>query len=788
MSRYRILVLILTLFAVLSCAGKQPVEEASVKGNLLSGIRIVDLGDGEYAMSLRSAEETTFRVLYSKSPYKLVIFAPGTSMNEEVLKYNFSDEVVEGLAFLPGKDASQIEILLTDNVDYDYSQDKNMLSLTFRVYSEQTAALEKYGMDVSAVAPEKAGLASTVRSFRNLSDASMLKLEFGLDGITKYDYGYLDDSTMYVDLFDVTSSLNKKRYSSQGIVSDIRVGEYYPPKKVRFLMRVSSRMPLFAGQDGDKLTVASEMGAVPADSRYIAAIDALSYKNVQSIIIRVIGRVNYTKKVVNNALHLEFDPDVKMLGTVQNRFSFARLPFRNVEVLKIDGKPVIVFTPEKDIFARVDETQDGILVSASFEEFARADMSLSEPEASASAETADKPKPEDLVTLNMKDMDLREAIRLIYFGRAKNVIFGEEVAGKVTLYLKEVDYETALRLILRDRNLTRIEENGIVWITSSQKYEERQNAEAAKLRAAEQAKELAPLKTEIVPVNFSDASQLTGILKSVLSKRGSVEVEARTNSFVVRDTGEVITEVKRLMKTVDKRTPQVTIEARIVEVSDLNSLNFGVQWGATVKDTTKVHFPNTVNVGGDSSGYMVNIPATEAVGTFALGIMNRTGTFGLDLALSALESQNKAKTISSPRVTTLDNMEATIKSGSKALIVPSGDDTSTEEIDTGIILTVKPHITSNDMVFLDILVEKSTLGEITATTATADEKKAETKVLLANGETTVIGGLYEDEEINYIQGVPGLSKLPVLGHLFKGTQKRSTRKELLVFLTPYVEK
>ncbi|MCD8490795.1 MAG: type IV pilus secretin PilQ, partial [Geovibrio sp.] len=165
---------------------------------------------------------------------------------------------------------------------------------------------------------------------------------------------------------------------------------------------------------------------------------------------------------MNNALHLEFDQDVKMLGTVQNRFSFAGLPFRNIDILKIDGKPVIVFTPEKDIYARVDETQDGILVSASFEEFARADMSLSEP-SSAGAEAAKAPKPQDLVTLNMKDMDLREAIRLIYFGRAKNVIFGEEVTGKVTLYLKEVDYQTALRLILRDRNLTKIEENGIVW-------------------------------------------------------------------------------------------------------------------------------------------------------------------------------------------------------------------------------------------------------------------------------------------------------------------------------------
>jgi type IV pilus assembly protein PilQ len=548
-------------------------------------------------------------------------------------------------------------------------------------------------------------------------------------------------------------------------------------------------MPLFAGQDGDKLVVSSEMGGIPLDNRYISSIESLHYKNIQSLVIKFIGRVSYSKKIVGSALHLEFDSDVKMLGSVQNRFRFDNMPFKSVEVLNIDGKPTIVLTPEKDIFARVDETPEGILVSASFEEFARADMELAERGEAGEAEAAaDEAKPEDLVTLNMKEMDVKEAVRLIYYGRGKNLLFGEEVEGKVTLFLKDVDYKNALKLILRDRGLTSIEENNIVWIISTQRYEQRQQAEISKMKAVEQAKEQAPLRTEIIPVNFSDAPDLLGIVKSVLTKRGSVEIEARTNSFVVRDTADAIKEAKKLMKNVDKRTPQVTIEARIVEVSDINTLNFGIQWGANVHDTTKVHFPNSITVDGGTNDYMVNMPIAESYGSVAFSLLNRTGTFGLDMALSALESQNKAKTISSPRVTTLDNMEASIKSGSTALIVPSGDNTETEEIDVGIILTVKPHITSNDMVFLDILVEKSSLGEITSTTATSEEKKAETKVLLANGETTVIGGLYEDEETNINQGVPGLSKLPLLGHLFKANQKRSTRKELLVFLTPYVEK
>lgn len=789
MSRYRLVLVLLTLFAVFSCAGKPAAPEAvSLKGNTLSAIRVAKLGEGEYSLTLRASDKTDFSVLYSKSPYKLVIFAPDTVMGEEVLRYTYSDDVIQGLAFMPERGASRVELLLHDNVDYSYTQEGQILSLKLKAMSSAAASLEKLGMKVDEISPEKAALASAVRSFRNSSDSSSLRLEFGLDGIARYDFGYLDDRTLYVDLFDVTSSLNTKRYPAQGVVSDIQVGEYYPPKKVRFLVKVSSRLPVFAGQNGSLLTVSSDPSAALSDNRYIASIDALSYRNIQSVIIRTVGKTAYTKKIVNNALHIEFDTDVKMLAGVQNRFSFSSLPFKTLEVLKIDGRPVIVLTPEKDIFARVDDTPEGILISASFEEFARADMEFTKPAPALAAGA--KASPQDLVTLNMKEMDVREAIRLIYFGRGKNIIFGEEVIGKVTLFFKDVDYETAVRIILRDRNLTMVEDNGVVWITSNQKFEERQQAETARLRASQQAREEAPLRTEIISVNFSDASELAGIVKSVLSRRGTAEVETRTNSFVIRDTDESIIEVRKLMQTVDKRTPQVTIEARIVEVSDIDTLNLGIQWGFSGNTSTNVNFPNQINVGTDAGGgrYMVNVPASESAGSLALSILNRKGTFGLDIALSALESQNKAKTISSPRVTTLDNMEASIKSGGTAKIVPSGDQTKTEETETGIILNVKPSITANDMIFLDIVVEKSTLVEMTSTNISTTEKKAETKVLLANGETTVIGGLYEDEENNVITGVPGLSKLPVLGHLFKGSQKRVTRRELLVFLTPYVEK
>ena len=156
------------------------------------------------------------------------------------------------------------------------------------------------------------------------------------------------------------------------------------------------------------------------------------------------------------------------------------------------------------------------------------------------------------------------------------------------------------------------------------------------------------------------------------------------------------------------------------------------------------------------------------------------------MALQALESQDKIRIISAPRITTLDNIQAEINSGQSAVIVPTGDNTQAEEVDTGIRLTVTPHITDNNMVFMDIEVEKSSLGQITANTVTTEEKRATTQVLLSDGETTVIGGILEDEMNRHKEGWPILSKIPVLGFFFSGRVESGTKRELMVFLTPRI--
>jgi type IV pilus assembly protein PilQ len=543
--------------------------------------------------------------------------------------------------------------------------------------------------------------------------------------------------------------------------------------------------------------VSNEVNNVPKEVKYITDLESISVKKYQSIIIKTIGRPVYTKKVVDGNLVLEFSEDVKALSKVKNIMSFADLPFMRVRIGNIDSKLSIVIVPNGEIYAKVEKTPEGIMVSGSFDEFSRAEEKLIPVLDNKKAEkVAYEYEKRDLVTLSLKDMDVREAIRLIYYGRNKNIVFGSEVKGTVNLYVKNVPFRKALNVIYTENDLVEIDEDNIVWIITKAKKTALESAKVEEVKAAQQQKEVEPLITEIVPVNYTAASDYKGVIESVLSKRGKLQIEIRTNSFVITDTKESIEKAKDLLASIDIPTPQVTIEARIVEIFDVNDVNIGIQWGGKYSRTfnTSNSFPNTIDVVGGTGGtspvsgnnYLVNLPVGNPAGALALTLGSISGKYALDVALSALEEENKAKTISSPRITTLDNQEAEIKSGGTALIVPSGDNTQAEEIDVGIKLKVKPHITANNMVYMEIEVEKSSLGQVTANTATTDEKKAKTQVLLASGDTTVIGGIYEDEKRTITSGVPGLSKIPFFGWLFKSRNTITTKRELLVFLTPQV--
>ncbi|MGA1861832.1 type IV pilus secretin PilQ [Deferribacter thermophilus] len=786
------ILIILMLVFLASCAGKI----IEVKNNELTDIKIEKLAD-KYKVAINYNYAVKPKVFYSKNPFKLTVITPGANVNSKLLNFKYSDDIISNVLVYKDNLGASLELTLAKDVHYQYDTKGNSLEITFTpIKVEEQEIGKSINYDLPNV--EDIVIGNKLLNITNESSDNNILFSLKLNGIVRYDYGYLEYGYLYVDLFDVKSGLSKKIYRfNKGIIRYVKVGEYYPPQKVRVLFKLITPTTVFAAQDGTQLVITNDYSKLPKERKFLIAIDTISVKSFQSVIVKTTGRVNYTKKIINGNLMIIFNEDVTVLKRVKNIINFPETsPFKNLKVINYEGKTAILIIPNGfEVYANVENAPEGILISGSFEKFSKASVKFSKGlELLETKEEDKKVKKEDLITLNIKDMDVREAIKLIYFGRNKNLVFSNDVNGKATLFVKDIPFSKALDIILKENGLVKIEDDDLVWIITKNRYSQLKQEEIKKLKEKEAIKSVEPLITETLFVKYADASEFQSVIKSVLSPRGKLEINKKSNSFVITDIKSAIEQARRLLEELDKRTPQVTIEARIVEVFDTNNVNLGIQWGGNYNvNSTSVNFPNTITVNGNTgstgiggAGYVVNLPVGAPAGAIALSLGNLSRSFNLDVALSALESQNKVRTISSPRITTLDNQEAEIKSGGTAIIVPTGDNTETEEVDVGIKLKIKPHITSNNMIYLDIEVEKSSLGAVTANTATTEEKKAKTQVLLANGETTVIGGIYEDEKSEVNQGVPFLSKIPILGALFRAKNNTVTKRELLVFITPKI--
>ncbi|MEF3255563.1 MAG: type IV pilus secretin PilQ, partial [Deferribacterales bacterium] len=668
-----------------------------------------------------------------------------------------------------------------DDVDYSYSLTDKGVKVTFKVDKADVQNVLKSSNWLETAEIVSVGDATYLSGVENLSTDNYLYIQISSDGATDVDYGYVNENTIYVDFYDVKLISDKNQFGGKGVVKDIKVISSLFPQKVRFLIELSREQNFKVGLKDGRYIITSNNSLLENSYQIISKIDSRTVDKIQGISISTTGKLNYEKNVIDGNLVLLFKENVKFGKNVNPIYFFEGAPIKYVKVGKVSGKPAIVFVPNGDVYSKVEENKSNIVIYSSFDKFSKSieaqDKNVGKTKIQAS----------DLISLSVKDMDIKEVVKLIYYGRDKNIIFGKEVQGKTSIFVKDVHYKTALAAIYRENNLVEVEEDNVIWVISKARQDELLAEKTKLIKMAEEQQKTEPLFTEIIPVNYYKASDFDSVVKGVLSPRGKSQVEAKSNSFVITDTKAAIEKVKSVLKNVDKPTPQVTIEARIVEVTDSNDLNLGIKWGANYNvNRTSVNFPGSISFGGDAGGYMVNLPVGNTAGALALTLGNLSNTFNIDLAISAMEAQNKAKTISSPKITTLDNQEAEIKSGGKAIIVPSGDNTQSQTIDVGIKLKVKPHITANNMIFMEIEVEKSSLGAVSGTTAETLEKKAKTQVLLANGETTVIGGIYEDEQNLINTGVPGFKDIPGLGWLFKSKIDKRTKRELLVFITPRI--
>lgn len=419
------------------------------------------------------------------------------------------------------------------------------------------------------------------------------------------------------------------------------------------------------------------------------------------------------------------------------------------------------------------------------------------------------------LSLNFQDVDVRSVLQVIADFTNFNIITSDTVKGNLTLRLKDVPWDQALDIILHAKGLDMRKNGNVIWIAPR---DELAAQEKLQLESQAQIGDLEPLQTESFQINYHKAKDIFEFLKSkdqtVLSKRGSVIVDERSNKVFVTDVSLRLQDLRKLIGEIDIPPRQVLIEARIIEADKGFAKDLGVRLGfgkshlnlpgggrvgignafqfkETDADTTPATVDLFSTVPVDASYTNLNLPATPAsgtAGTLALTLFNKSLTRFLNLELSALEVDNRGRVVSSPRVMTANQVEALIEQGTEIPYqqASSSGATSVSFKKAVLSLKVKPQITPDGRVQLFVEVNKDKPGATVPGGVAIDTKKVKTEVMVDNGGTVVIGGIYEEEERNQVNQIPLLGDLPVVGHLFKSTQKVSNRKELMVFITPRI--
>jgi len=578
------------------------------------------------------------------------------------------------------------------------------------------------------------------------------------------------------------------------------------------------------------------------DYAEIKAVDFKQLTDKASLTIIASKKVEYKLSKTSNELNLVLDIRNAVIADEMGRTldaSELNTPVSSISSFQVSAEPakevrIIVKLKERSSY---DISQDGEKIEVNFPLLAArqtapkyADVKSGEETLPAQKTQAQETKqPEDVkagteqagiytgrkISLDFKDADINNILRLMAEISNLNIIAGDDVKGKMSLRLVDVPWDQAFDIILKTNGLGKVQEGNVVRIMPVSKIKQ----ENEELLASRKAKEkLEDLEIKLLPVNYATASSLESQVKGLLSDRGSVTVEARTNTLIIKDIPANIKKAVDLITQLDTQTPQVLIEARIVEAQSNFARDLGVQWGAATMTTSKDKFgsafgsagsspPSTLTPGGTPTfigsggqfsaqpNYAVSLPASGSAGT--LGAMGFSfgkllgDPFLLDLRISAGEKKGLTKTISRPRITTLDNKEAKISQGdSVPFETTSSSGTQTSFIDATLELTVTPHITPDGSVSMKIKASRNSIGSFrsAAGTPSISKKEASTEIIVKSGETAVIGGIVVSDESNTSSGIPWLKEIPILGWLFKNKSTADSQTELLIFITPNIVK
>lgn len=418
------------------------------------------------------------------------------------------------------------------------------------------------------------------------------------------------------------------------------------------------------------------------------------------------------------------------------------------------------------------------------------------------------------IDIELQDAPIKDVLLLFSDIGRVNIVAGDGVEGSVTMKLNSVPWDQALDIILRSLKLGSAREGNVIRIATltALQEEQRQAIERANARV-----QLKPLETRLVPLSYATVDEMVAKVQSVLSPRGTVTPDTRTNTLIIMDVAANIALAQDLVKSLDTQTPQVLIEARIVEARTTFTRQLGIQWGFDFTaspgtgNPTGLLFPNSVGVGGGGTGtptdarglllpgaaaspnYAVDLPApvgTGAGGAVGMSFGSISGNLNTNLRLSAAESTGEVRIISAPKIVTLDNSEATIEQGVQIPISQvSAQGVNTRFVNATLSLVVTPHVTNEGAVLLDVTVQKNE-ADFVNTGARGDPtiltRSANSRMLVNDADTAVIGGIYtRNKAVNYTK-IPWLADIPIVGWFFKSKAEADTRSEVLIFLTPKI--
>ncbi len=666
-----------------------------------------------------------------------------------------------------------------------------------------------------------AGPASAQVSIQDISYSTLpgneVQISIELDGEPETPSSFVIDDPARIT-FDFPDTRNAFRDRSLsigvGLVEGVSTAE--AAGRTRVVVRLAGMMAYDTDQDGNTFNIFLREGrADAARDRPRTAEESRPTRTAAPEIADIDFRrgPDGTGRVLVELTDDSRPVDMRRDGNrIVARFTGMRVPERLQRRLNVED----FATPVKTIETRQDGNDVRMVISpvegADFEHMGyQAENTFAvefTPVTPAERERREREDPEytgERLSLNFQDIEVRAVLQLIGDFTGLNMVINDTVTGSITLRLQNVPWDQALDIILTLRGLDKRIHDNVIYVAPQEEI-------AARERIAEETRaereERAPLRSEMFQVNYAKAGDVANLLRSpdasLLSERGNVTIDERTNTLIIRDTERHLSDIRSLLNKLDIPVRQVLIESRIVIASDDFSRELGVRFGASARSSDGVSGDSTgAQVGGTrpgglvgggtgfdvagAEGMLVDLPVSGAAGSVGLAV-GRIGERILQLELSALESEGRGEVVSSPRVITANQRTASIKQGVEIPYqeATASGATSINFQEAVLALDVTPQITPDDRIIMDLEVSKDNVGQVFFGVPSIDTQSVTTQVLVDNGETVVLGGIYERDRREEVTRVPFFGSLPGIGALFRNRLQVDDNSELLVFVTPRI--